>query len=149
MEFLQLQLLPAGELDELRRALEGEHMPAADLACARAEFLRLHDQGRTVGYAGLEGEGADLLLRSFWIAPAQRNRGFGSRALEHIEARARQRDCSTLHLLTTTAEHFFLRHRYLRKMRSLAPPCIADSQEFQTLCPAEAIYMAKTLKNTP
>lgn len=51
---LEYEILQTGQLAELRHALETEHMPVADLASAQVEFLRFHDQGQTLGYAGLE-----------------------------------------------------------------------------------------------
>lgn len=139
--------LRSENMSELCAALEGEGMPALDLAGAEAEFFRFHKQGSTVGFAGLEGQGFDLLLRSFWICPVQRNQGLGRRVLVWIEAHARSRGVETLHLLTTTAERFFVGEGFVRSERAHAPASISACQEFQSLCPASASYLHKTLRS--
>jgi amino-acid N-acetyltransferase len=121
-------------------------MPAEDLDSAPAVFFRFHAEGETLGFAGLEGQGRDLLLRSMWVAPAQRNRGMGACVLGQVERIAHDRGCDTLHLLTTTAERFFLRHGYVPLTREQAPASIAESREFQSLCPASAVYLSKMLR---
>jgi len=141
------KLLGAAQLDELRSVLENECMPTTDLADARADFFRFHEEGKILGYAGIEGQGADLLLRSLWISPQQRNHGTGARVLERIENLASERGGKSLHLLTTTAERFFLRHGYIQQERAKAPSSIAESREFQNLCPASAVYLAKSLRS--
>ncbi|WP_371280969.1 arsenic resistance N-acetyltransferase ArsN2 [Dokdonella sp.] len=122
-------------------------MPAEDLVDAPAIFFRFHAESETLGFAGLEGQGRDLLLRSMWVAPAERNRGMGACVLGQVERLAHDRGCDRLHLLTTTAERFFRRHGYVPLAREQAPAGIAESREFQSLCPASAVYMSKTLRH--
>lgn len=143
----ECESLHAGNLCELRAALESEGMPAPDPADAQAEYFRFHEQGNTLGFAGLEGSGSDLLLRSLWISPERRDQGLGHLVLEWIERYARGRDVASLHLLTTTAERFFVREGYVCCARALAPASISASQEFRSLCPASASYLNKSLRS--
>lgn len=144
----ECEFLHPGNLSGLCAALESEGMPAADLFTAQAAFFRFQSQDNTLGFVGLEGSGTDLLLRSMWIAPGLRDQGIGHRVVEWIEAHARDRGAQTLHLLTTTAERFFVREGYVCAVRALAPASISACREFQSLCPASASYLSKTLRCT-
>jgi amino-acid N-acetyltransferase len=48
-----------------------------------------------------------------------------------------------LHLSTTTAAPFFEHKGYVVADRNEAPPLIAATEQFRSLCPASATYLAK------
>jgi N-acetylglutamate synthase-like GNAT family acetyltransferase len=122
-------------------ALSGEALPAPE---AGRYFSARHD-GVLAGYVGLEGEGADLLLRSLVVAADLKARGLGSRILAAVEAAARDLGAERLHLLTTTAEPFFARRGFVGADRASAPPAIRRTREFTAVCPASAAYLTKDL----
>lgn len=137
------ELAPAGELaDALRQA----GLPVEDLGGAGQRFWRFGgNDGGTLGYAGLEGEGPDVLLRSVTIAPAARGRGHGLALVDAIADEAVTRGVERLWLLTLDAAGFFEKAGFTRVPRATAPPAIAATAEFVSLCPATAVCMARPL----
>ena len=101
--------------------------------------------GAVIGFVGLEGEGRDLLLRSLVVIADQKARGVGSRVLAAAETAAGDLGAARLHLLTTTAERFFIRHGFVVADRASAPPVIRRTREFVDVCPASAAYLTMDL----
>jgi N-acetylglutamate synthase-like GNAT family acetyltransferase len=123
-------------------ALADEGLATGDLAGAHKHYFAF--QGRSsavVGYGGMELYGELALLRSLVVLPAHRKAGHGRRLIAHLVERARECGARELYLLTTTAVPFFLRLGFQRLERSLAPPEIATSSQFSSLCPASAVLM--------
>lgn len=142
---LRIEPLPRSDWPELADALAGDGLPHNDIDAEDCLFFRIRDGDCTLGFVGLQGHGADRLLRSFWIAPALRRNGLGARVLDAIEQHARAVGIVHLHLLTTTASAFFSRHGFCAAERHSAPAGIAASHEFTVLCPASATYLVKTV----
>ena len=137
-------LLDPGELAGLAWCLDAANLPSADLADPGRLFFRF-EATSLVGYGGLEGEGADRLLRSIVILADRRGHGFGRTLVTTIELQARNRGVERLHLLTTTAAPFFRALGYTDADRGAAPRAVAASREFTALCPASAAYLVKAL----
>ena len=72
--------------------------------------------------------------------------GLGAAILSRLETEAAEQKATALYLLTTSATAFFERHGYTTLPRSAAPPAIAASRQFSTLCPASASFMFKELR---
>lgn len=142
---LLLDVLGPAQLAGLRTALAIEGQPHADLEADDCRFFCARLEDEVVGYAGLQGNGPDRLLRSMWVRPERRGGGTGSALLAQLERRAAADGCRTLHLLTTTAGAFFARHGYRCAARDSAPESIAATGEFVALCPASATYHVKSI----
>ena len=125
--------------------LSAEHLPIEDLDQPGRRFYRFADAQGLAGFGGLEGTGPDRLIRSVVTMPARRGQGLGRDLLATLEVRARQDGAERLHLLTTTAAAFFVRAGYQPADRAAAPPAIAASREFASLCPASAAYLTRTV----
>lgn len=141
------ELTPAGELaDALRQA----GLPVEDLGRAGQRFWRFaaHDGG-ILGYAGLEGDGSEALLRSVMVDSAARGRGHGLALVDAIAAEAARRGVERLWLLTLDAAGFFEKAGFTRVPRDTAPPAIAATAEFVSLCPVSAVCMARRLGRAP
>ncbi|MHB1220277.1 MAG: arsenic resistance N-acetyltransferase ArsN2 [Alphaproteobacteria bacterium] len=139
------ELAPGGELtDALRKA----GLPVEDLGHPGQFFWRFAaSDGGALGYAGLEGDGPDVLLRSVMIDPAARGHGHGLALVEAIAGEAAKRGVERLWLLTLDAAGFFEKAGFARVPRDTAPPAIAATAEFVSLCPVTAVCMARTLIN--
>ena len=122
-------------------ALRAEDLPAPG---AGRYFSADHD-GAVVGYVGLEGEGRDLLIRSLVVLADRKARGVGARVLAAAEVVAGDLGAARLHLLTTTAEPFFIRRGFATADRETAPEAIQRTREFTDICPASAAYLTKDL----
>ena len=136
--------LQPGELSGLARLLSASSLPSADLAEPDRVFFRF-GVDHIVGYGGLEGEGTDRLLRSVIVLPHRRGHGVGRAIVATLEREARELGVQQLHLLTTTAAPFFGAIGYAAANRHTAPPTVAASREFTSLCPASAGYLVKAL----
>lgn len=138
-------LLSPGRYAALRSALDAAQLPTDDLDEPDRKFFAASDQHGPIGYVGLEGGGADRLLRSLVVMPSRRGQGYGAYLLGRVEACAGAADVERLHLLTTTAAQFFSAHGYCTADRATAPAQVAASAQFASLCPASATYMTRTL----
>ena len=139
------ELAPGGELtDALRQA----GLPVEDLGRPKQRFWRFAGSDGVLGYAGLEGDGPDALLRSVMIDPAARGRGHGLALVEAIAGEAAKRGTERLWLLTLDAAGFFEKAGFARVPRDTAPPAIAATAEFVSLCPVLAVCMARPLDRT-
>ena len=109
-------------------------------------YFRADDDSALAGYVGLEGRGRDLLLRSLVVSADRKAQGLGSRILTAAEAAASDMGGERLHLLTTTAEPFFIRGGFVAANRETAPEAIQRTREFTDICPASAAYLTKDLE---
>lgn len=137
------EITPAGELaDALRQA----GLPVEDLGRTGQRFWRFAaNDGGVLGYAGLEGDGSDALLRSVMVDSTARGRGHGLALVDAMAAEAARRGIERLWLLTLDAAGFFERAGFTRVPRDTAPPAIAATAEFAALCPVSAVCMARPL----
>lgn len=143
--FLVAERLSEVQLPQLAASLDRAGLPSLDIARPGRIFFRFLNHGEIVGFGGLEGDPPDLLLRSMVVDAGHRHRGHGSHILQVLEAEARSLGCARLHLLTETAEAFFLRHGFRAADRQVAPVSVARSEEFTALCPASTRYFVKVL----
>ena len=144
MTGLTITELEPAELAGLACFLDAASLPSADLADPGRLFFRF-EADSLIGYGGLEGEGADRLLRSIVVLANRRGHGLGRALVATLERQARDLGVRHLHLLTTTAAPFFRTLGYADADRGAAPPAIAASREFVALCPASAAYLVKAL----
>ena len=141
--------LGAMDMEELAALLSAAELPTADLALPGRRFYRFSTTlGERVAAGGLEGRGADRLVRSIAVVPAARGKRFGKAVAMTLERLAGEDGAQRLHLLTTTAAPFFERLGYVAADRSTAPVEISASAEFVGLCPATASYMTKGVRRS-
>lgn len=140
-----MRMIEVKSTDELAATLGAAGLPTKDLGRPGQIFWRFAaDNGHTLGYAGLEGEGADRLLRSVVIDASARGRGHGRALVDAIVGEAAKRDAARLWLLTLDAAGFFEKAGFARVARDQAPTPIANTAEFRSLCPDTAVCMMRT-----
>ncbi len=93
----------------------------------------------------LQNLGESALVRSVVVATKLRGTGLGHSIVEELERIARAAQVKQLALLTLTAKSFFERQGYRVIARQDVPEPLQSTEEFQSLCPASAICMAKSL----
>lgn len=139
--------LAADERATFAGLLAAHGMPTADLDLPGRQFYAFRTTlGTPVAYGGLEGIGPDRLLRSLLVLPDRRGRRHGEAAALALERLAGADGATRLHLLTRHAAGFFARLGYAPADRAAAPPAIAGTLEFGELCPADAAYLAKPVR---
>ena len=132
------------DLTSVRWLLEMEYLPTADITEeALAHFLVCRDPVGVVGVVGLEVFGEVALLRSLVVSEERQGLGFGRRLVRAAEEMAAELKIRDIYLLTTTAADFFRYLGYRQMDRNLAPPVIASTKEFSSLCPSTATFMVK------
>lgn len=135
----------ASDLDSIRRLLVEAELPVEDLVAADVKFWIATDAAGITGAVGVEEFGNSGLMRSLVVAPRSRSHGTGSALVEELEVSMRSRGLKSLALLTQTAENFFAKRGYVRTPRDQVSEQVRRSGEFQTLCPASAVCMSKSL----
>lgn len=134
-----------GDLPAIRALLSRLELPTQDLGAENQTFLVARDGGALVGCVALEIYGEVALLRSLAVQPGRQKVGLGHALHDRAVALAREVGLRELFLLTTAAERFFARAGYTRADRSAAPADLRGSHEFRTLCPTDAVFMARKL----
>lgn len=142
---LTLEPLPGENIGELATTLHEARLPHGDLFGADKRFFCATVEGIVVGYVGLEIYGKDALLRSAVIFMPSRGKGFGRQMVAALLEIALHLGVERVWLITQTAAGFFEKLGFVRVDRALAPPAIAATEEFRTICPAEATFMMRTL----
>ncbi|WP_204126454.1 arsenic resistance N-acetyltransferase ArsN2 [Pseudomonas ogarae] len=142
---MHMRILSNNDLGPLRDALTQAGLPVDDLTYPGRQFFSFSHQDVVVAFGGIEGEGADRLLRSLVVLEGLRGKGTGASVLAAIEAFAKREGVEQLHLLTDSAAAFFTGQGYQAQSRALAPASISATAQFKTLCPASATYLSKRL----
>ena len=143
------QRLDGKALELLKSALTSAGLPSADIGLPGQCLYRFTTTlDETVGFGGIEGDGADRLLRSLVVLPDKRGRHYGKAIANSLERLAGEDGAERLHLLTTDAASFFETTGYASSERDTAPATIARTAEFTTLCPASARYMVKSVRTS-
>lgn len=138
---LTVTRLADGDLPPLAELLATNGLPTDDLTMPGRRFWRVEDEGGLLGYGGLEACGPDGLLRSVVVPSDRRGGGAGRAVVAAVSDEARGLGVERLWLLTTTAADVFGRLGFRRTDRASAPPDIASSAQFASLCPGSAICM--------
>jgi amino-acid N-acetyltransferase len=133
------------ELEPLRQALILAGLPVDDLHQQGRRFFSFRQADTQTAFGGIEGEGADRLLRSLVVPEGLRGRGIGAAMLVALEEFAKNQGVERLHLLTASVASFFVAQGYQPRDRSLAPMSISETAQFRSLCPASAAYLSKCL----
>ena len=137
-------------LREIRRGEAAFDRFMAALACAELPMDDLSDQPfRYFEHQGLAwggiGSGEDALLRSVVVADEARGRGLGVAIINALAEEARLAGAKKLWLLTTNGSLLFGKLGWSSVERIMAPPQIAASRQFTSLCPASATLMVRAL----
>lgn len=130
--------------DVLRLALGAAQLPTDDLGGPDQMFFSLSDDDGLIGFIGLEGNGADRLLRSLVVLPTRRGKGYGRMLVERLEGVA-DGAVERLHLLTSGTGELFRQLGYVDADRGAAPAFIAATAQFTSLCGPRATYLVKYL----
>ncbi|WP_157215304.1 arsenic resistance N-acetyltransferase ArsN2 [Flavisphingomonas formosensis] len=145
MSRVTLSPLPVGSYDVFQLALDAARLPTDDLMEADRQFFELSDEAGPIGFIGLEGTGADRLLRSLVVLPSRKCQRYGGLLVAHVETFARQEGVERLHLLTQTVPDFFRLRGYRPAERGSAPSAIKATAQFSAVCPASASYLVKDI----
>ncbi len=130
---------------EVLKLLSEAELPTEDLTTEKLQnFLVARRQdGTVIGAVGIEIKQDAGLTRSLVVHPDHRKGGLGKLLANAIESFAQEKGVKTLYLLTTTAEKFFLGLGYQVTLRETVPKTIADTEEFEGICPSSSVCLYK------
>lgn len=120
-------------------------LPTHDIIQNKIDFKVAVNGDNLVGCIGIEPYGKDALLRSFAIADNFRNKSLGSDLLQLILKECKDMGIERIHLLTTTAENYFLKYGFIKSDRASAPKSIIETTEFSEICPSTSIYLTLSI----
>lgn len=146
----EIKISPATPADApaIAALLREADLPHEDFVPHLAQFLVARNGGgQVVGAVGTELGGADALLRSLVVAPAQRGAGLGGRLVDELERAAGAWGVRRWWLLTTTAERFFAARGFRVAARSEAPEAIQRTGQFSGECCGSAVCMTRERRN--
>ena len=136
----------------IRRAAENEYraiihllasnaLPTADIYEKNISLFVGVVENEIVATIGIEQYDDVALLRSLCVKDEFKNKKLGIQMLLHLFAFCEKEKIKTLYLLTTTAEHYFVRYGFEKITRDETPQTIQQTREFQDICPSSAIIM--------
>lgn len=146
---MRLRAGTARDASSIRGLLESGGLPTSDLSTSSPQFIVACDgEDEIVAAGALQTLGESALLRSVVVAAELRGTGLGRSVVQELERIARAAHVKQLTLLTLRAKHFFERQGYRVIPRQDVPEALQGTEEFQSLCPASAICMTKSLVET-
>jgi len=132
--------------DAILHLLRETKLPISDLEEPKfTHFIVAEEANNVIGCVGLEIYGHDALLRSLSVKSSLQNKGLGSQLYDKIIDYARSVGVHDIHLLTATAEKFFLKRGFGVDKRENAPESILNTEEFKTICSSTSEYMRLNL----
>jgi len=142
----------AADRPAVEALLRSHNLPLAGVsdlfATDPSQFLLAEHGAEVVAVAGVEACCEHALLRSVAVRSDWQRRGLGHELVARAVSQAESRGVAALYLLTLTAEHYFPRFGFERVARESVPAAVAATVEFAGACPASAVTMCKTLKET-
>ena len=108
-------------------------------------FLVAEYDGELIGVAAMEEYGSMGLLRSVAVVKACRSRAVGTHLVAGCLDHARRRGLTEVYLLTLDAQAYFESFGFAVLDRDRVPAEIANSREFDSVCPATASAMVLQL----
>ena len=133
------------DLPAIQHLLNRCQLPADDVGEHLNHFLVARKDGRIVGTVGLEVYGTSGFLRSLAVDEGFRGEGIGKALYAAVAEHAATLRIQQLSLLTTTAEHFFAKHGFVRVERNQIPQYVRATKEFRLYCPSTAVCMSKVV----
>jgi len=133
------------DIPALKKLLSECGLPFEDIDGHITHFILAKEYNTLVGSIGLEQFNHYALVRSLAVQESFRGEGIAQSLLSRLNEYAIQHDVHEYYLLTTTAEHYFIRKGFRVVERNSLPIEIKTTQAFTTLCPSTAICMYKNL----
>ncbi|MBS9463921.1 GNAT family N-acetyltransferase [Flagellimonas sp. 389] len=133
------------DFEKVKNLLKKNGLPYVDLRSSKVTFLTSKSGSEIIGCIGIEKYGEDGLLRSFAVTEDSKNKGVGGKLFNKLIDKSKKDGIKRMHLLTTTADQYFLKKGFKISERIEAPKAIASSKEFSEICPSTSIYMVKEL----
>ena len=141
---LTIRPAQAADLNPAKKLLKSAGLPTADLAAGQLA-LTAEKNKDIQGLIGVQAFGERALLRSLVVVPAARGSGIGVALVTALETACACDGVTEMWLLTVDADAFFRKLGYETRDRDDAPEPVRNTEEFSSLCPANAVLMSKRI----
>ena len=132
------------EVQQVIELLQQQNLPVSDIDESKLLFF-VKDGDKVIGTAGFEVFDNCALVRSVSVIKEAHGKGYGKLINNKLENFAKEKNITSLYLLTTTAKDFFEKQGYTIVNREEVPESIQRTTEFSSICPSSAIVMKKEL----
>jgi amino-acid N-acetyltransferase len=141
----EITIKPANATDRqaVLDLLQSQNLPTQDLPAKLENFILAKENGKVIGTIGLEIHGKYALLRSLAVDSTQQGNGLGKTLYKTALELAGQKKVQEVFLITTTAAPFFKKLGFKQIKRTDAPPQIAATAQFTTICASTGVVMYK------
>ncbi|MCE9521296.1 MAG: arsenic resistance N-acetyltransferase ArsN2 [Alphaproteobacteria bacterium] len=126
---------------QIERLLSACALPLAGAREHLHDFIVAESAGAIAGCIGAEVYGAAALLRSLAVRENARGQNIGVGLVDRLLMQLKHRNATSVALLTTTAEQFFVRRGFETVARAEIAAALQASHEFNGACPANATAM--------
>ena len=123
--------------------LRSSNLPYKDFDLNKIKVILAIDDDDIIGSIGVELYPPNALLRSFVLRPQYRGKSIGNNMFQYLMSYGSQKGIRDIHLLTDTADSYFISHGFIVANRNDAPSQIRQTSEFKDLCPSTCTYMVK------
>lgn len=131
----------------VKRLLVDNGLPADDCEHADNYFFGVHQQGQLIACGGFQAAGSSALLRSIVVSRDCQGNGLGRQLVKTLLQQASHAGFSEVYLLTETAAGYFESLGFRRLDRSEVPADVAETEQFNSLCPSSADCLMKVLES--
>jgi amino-acid N-acetyltransferase len=123
--------------------LRSSNLPYTDFDLDKINVIIAIDNKDIIGSIGVELYPPNALLRSFVLRPEYRGKGIASNMFRYLMSYGREKGIRDIHLLTDTADSYFISNGFIIANKNDAPSQIRETSEFKDLCPSTSTYMVK------
>ncbi|MGL1933689.1 MAG: arsenic resistance N-acetyltransferase ArsN2 [Fibrobacterales bacterium] len=129
-------------LSGIKALLDHAGLPTHDIADPSITFKIEKNLSGVIGYQTFTH---CALLRSLAVSTKAQNRGIAKKLISETIDCLKNDGITAIYLLTTTAQPYFSRYGFRITSREKAPPEIAATAQFHSICPDSAYFMSKPL----
>ena len=142
---ISIQKAGSKDFGKICQLLSEEKLPTEDINPLLEHFFIAVEENEITGIIGMDKYGDAGLLRSAIVTKTHRNSGIATALVNQLFDYAKQQHVSTLYLISNTAEKYFEKKGFHKIARNEVPETVLQSKEFNGLCPASAVIMARKL----
>jgi len=121
---LTIRTATENEYRAIIHLLASNHLPTADIYEKNITLFIGLIENEIVATIGIETYGNEALLRSLCVKEGFKNQKLGEQMLSYLLSFCKTKNIKTLYLLTTTAEHYFVRYGFEKITRDETPETI-------------------------
>lgn len=133
------------DIKNIKDLLQSVALPIEDVSLQKQKFWVVKKGETLMGVVALEYYPPNAILRSFAVKEEFRDQGLGSELFSKAIEEATKKNLTDLYLLTTTADKYFRKKGWVEKDKNKVPESIAQSREYNSICPESAVCMTLPL----